>query len=79
MIVIPDAEAKAWALRENSPLEVHRVGSTSEDDAPEKILADQEKALRIFAKSWIENHEAYQELAKGPEGVGPYDPLPYSG
>jgi hypothetical protein len=72
VIVIPPAEAKAWGLRENFPLEVHRVGSTSEDDAPELIQARHQEVLKI-AEQVIEEHAAaFREVAKGPEGPGPY-------
>jgi hypothetical protein len=37
VIVIPPEYAEAWGLREDFPLEVHRVGHTSEQDEPEAM------------------------------------------
>ncbi|WP_158819845.1 hypothetical protein [Granulicella sp. S156] len=75
VIVIPQAEAEAWQLRENFPLEVHRVGSTSERDTPEAIKANVEQAMQAYQDPLPLHEEAYRELAKGPEGLGPHDDL----
>jgi len=73
VIVIPRAEAEAWQLRENFPLEVHRVGSTSERDTPEAIKANFERAMQAYQDTLPHHEAAYRELAKGPEGLGPHD------
>ena len=73
VIVIPPAEAEAWHLRENFPLEVHRVGSTSERDTPEAIKANFERTMQAYEDTLPLHEAAYRELAKGPEGLGPHD------
>jgi hypothetical protein len=73
VIVIPPDAAKAWQLRENFPLEVHRVGSSSEQDEPATLAADHEKAIEVGRRILQEYESTFRELAKGPEGRGPHD------
>jgi hypothetical protein len=77
VIVVPQEYAEAWGLREDFPLEVHRVGHTSEEDEPSAIAGQRHQAVKVFERSIHEQDEAYRELAKGPEGVGPHDPPPF--
>jgi len=77
LVVIPPEYAEAWGLREDFPLEVHRVGSTTEADEPAAIRARTDQALKAFRDTLPEHEAAYRELAKGPEGVGPHDPPPF--
>jgi hypothetical protein len=78
VIFIPEEYVKAWHLRQDFLLEVHRVGSTHEADEPEAIYASQRRMFEAYESTLHENDAAYRELAKGPEGRGPYDgdPLP---
>jgi hypothetical protein len=77
VIVIPAGIAKAWELRENFPLEVHRVGSTSEADTPEAIERQSAAAMETHQLMQPQHEAAYRELAKGPEGIGPHDSPPF--
>lgn len=77
IVVIPPEYAQAWVVREDFPLEVHRVGHTSEQDEPASIDADLRRALAAYEATLPAHEEAYRELAKGPEGLGPHDPPPF--
>jgi hypothetical protein len=79
IVVIPPEYAKAWCLREGFPLEVQRVGHTSEQDEPDAIAENVRLAVAAFEKTLPAHEAVYRELAKGPEGLGPHDPLPFDG
>jgi hypothetical protein len=74
VLVIPPDYAEAWGLREDFPLEVHRVGHTSEEDERQAIQELHERFLEIYKEILPAHDAAFRELAKGPEGVGPHDP-----
>ena len=72
-ILLPPEIGREWGLHDGSVVEVHRVGSVSETTrytSAEEILEAHARTLQLY-------DEAYRELAKGPEGVGPHDPAPY--
>jgi hypothetical protein len=77
VIVIPPEYAEAWGLREDFPLEVHRVGHTSEQDEPEAMEELHQQILKMNETILLEHAGAFRELAKGPEGMGPHDPPPH--
>jgi hypothetical protein len=77
ILVIPPEVAEAWQLREDFPLEVHRVGHTSEEDEPSAIKERLQQSMEVFESTLPKHDEVYRELAKGPEGVGPHDPQPF--
>lgn len=77
VLVIPPEYAEAWDLREDFPLEVHRVGHTSEQDEPAAIEGLHQRILEMNDTILLKHAGAFRELAKGPEGVGPHDPPPF--
>ena len=77
ILVIPAEVAEAWQLRDDCPLEVHRVGHAAEEDEPSSIEGQRHQAMKVFETTMQEHDEVYRELAKGPDGVGPHDPPPY--
>jgi hypothetical protein len=72
-ILLPPEIGKDWELHDGSVVEVHRVGSVSEIAR----YASAEEVLEAHVRTLPQYDAAYRELAKGPEGVGPHDPLPY--
>jgi hypothetical protein len=77
IVVLPAEAAEAWQLREGFPLEVHRVGSSAEEDEPIAIKERLQKVIEVFESTLPKHDEAFRELAKGREGIGPHDPLPF--
>ena len=71
-ILLPPEIGKDWGLHDGSVVEVHRVGSVSET----ATYTSAEEAMEIYQSTLPKYDAVYRELAKGPEGVGPHDPLP---
>ncbi|HEY5329804.1 MAG TPA: hypothetical protein VFC39_03280 [Acidobacteriaceae bacterium] len=72
-ILLPPEVGKEWSLHDGSVVEVHRVGSVAETARYTSV----EEAMEIYRSTLPQYDAVYRELAKGPEGVGPHDPLPY--
>jgi hypothetical protein len=77
VVVIPADVAEAWDLRENVPVEVHRLGETGDGDSPKVVYATPEQAMEAYERTRPQHDEAYRELAKGPSGLGPHDSPPF--
>jgi hypothetical protein len=70
--VLPQEAVEELRLQEGTVIEVTRA-----DTDPSHRYASVEETMRVF-ESTLKTHDAvYRELAKGPVGLGPHDPLPF--